>query len=160
MSIKLPQNLKFKKFHKTFIYAKGSEQRVCGLFTGSSCGLVALEAGRLTREQLMVCFQVIQNTLKGKMKKKQKKNRVVCSVAIRAPLTSKSLGSRMGRGKGNVDRWICHVKPGRMLFQIQHVRRVRIAFLALHKISYKLPILTKIVLKHPLFFSRYLRTIK
>ena len=26
---------------------------------------------------------------------------------------------RMGRGKGNVDHWVCYIKPGRILFEVK-----------------------------------------
>jgi ribosomal protein L16/L10AE len=55
----------------------------------------------------------------------------------------------MGRGKGTVKTWIVPVVYGRMLFQIYNVRDINVkkAVLALKKIKYKLPILTRIVLR-------------
>ncbi len=29
----------------------------------------------------------------------------------------------MGRGKGNVDHWVCYVKPGRILFEVKSKTR-------------------------------------
>ena len=34
------------------------------------------------------------------------------------PVTVKPLGTRMGSGKGAVDRWVAVVKPGRVMFEI------------------------------------------
>jgi large subunit ribosomal protein L16 len=54
----------------------------------------------------------------------------------------------MGKGKGNVDFWFCHVKPGRILFEIAVSRR-KIAVLkstfrfALIKLPVKAQIITR-----------------
>jgi large subunit ribosomal protein L16 len=157
MNLKLPQNLKFKRYSKKFIYSRGYELRSCFLFMGSSCGLIALESGRLTIPQIRTCISLLH---KGLQIKKKSRRKVFCSVIIRSPLTEKSMGSRMGRGKGSVSQWVCYVKKGRILFQIQNCRRFKLAFFALRQISYKLPILTKIVLKHPLFLHRYSKNLK
>jgi large subunit ribosomal protein L16 len=29
----------------------------------------------------------------------------------------------MGRGKGNVDHWVCYIKPGRILFEVKSKTR-------------------------------------
>ena len=34
------------------------------------------------------------------------------------PLTAKPLETRMGKGKGAVDRWVMNIKPGRIIFEI------------------------------------------
>jgi large subunit ribosomal protein L16 len=33
--------------------------------------------------------------------------------------TAKPKEVRMGRGKGNVDHWVCLIKPGRILFEVK-----------------------------------------
>jgi large subunit ribosomal protein L16 len=53
----------------------------------------------------------------------------------------------MGKGKGNVEKWVAVVKPGRILFEIEGVPD-DLAKAALRKASAKLPILTKIVARH------------
>jgi large subunit ribosomal protein L16 len=32
----------------------------------------------------------------------------------------------MGRGKGNVDHWVCYVKPGRILFEVTSKSKERL----------------------------------
>ena len=34
-------------------------------------------------------------------------------------LTKKPIEVRMGKGKGNVDHWVCKVKPGFILYEIE-----------------------------------------
>ena len=50
----------------------------------------------------------------------------------------------MGKGKGSPEFWVCRVKPGRILFEIDGVSE-QIAKEALYKASAKLPIKTKFI---------------
>jgi len=54
------------------------------------------------------------------------------------PLTSKPAETRMGKGKGSPDSWVCVIKPGRILYEMEGVTEeiAREAFrLAAHKLS-------------------------
>ena len=37
------------------------------------------------------------------------------------PITTKPIGTRMGKGKGAVEYWVAPVKPGRVMFEIAGV---------------------------------------
>ena len=37
------------------------------------------------------------------------------------PVTAKPLEVRMGKGKGNVEYWVCQIQPGRVLYEIEGV---------------------------------------
>ena len=73
-------------------------------------GIQALEYGFLTPRQI----EAVRRTITSRLKRQAK-------VWIRAypdyPRTAKPKEVRIGRGKGNVDRWVCYVKPGRILFE-------------------------------------------
>ena len=75
-------------------------------------GLQSLQHGFLTVKQI----EAVRRTITAKLKRKGK-------VWIRAfpdyPRTAKPKEVRMGRGKGNVDHWVCYVKPGRILFEVK-----------------------------------------
>ena len=60
------------------------------------------------------------------------------------PITKKPAETRMGKGKGSVDHWVCPVKPGRILFEIEGVSP-EIARQAFKLAQYKLPIKTTII---------------
>ena len=60
------------------------------------------------------------------------------------PVTVKPLGTRMGSGKGAVDRWVAVVKPGRVMFEIGGVSE-EVAREALRLAMHKLPVKCKIV---------------
>lgn len=60
------------------------------------------------------------------------------------PYTSKPIGVRMGKGKGNVEGWVAVVKPGRVMFEIAGVPE-ETAREALRLATHKLPVKCKIV---------------
>ena len=62
------------------------------------------------------------------------------------PVTVKPLGTRMGSGKGAVDRWVAVVKPGRVMFEIAGVPE-ETAREALRLAMHKLPVKCKIASK-------------
>ena len=62
------------------------------------------------------------------------------------PYTSKPIGVRMGKGKGNVEGWVAVVKPGRVMFEIAGVPD-EVAREALRLATHKLPVKCKIVAK-------------
>ena len=52
----------------------------------------------------------------------------------------------MGKGKGSVDRWVCKVKPGRVMFEIDGVGEA-VAMEALRLAAMKLPVKTRVVVR-------------
>jgi large subunit ribosomal protein L16 len=61
-------------------------------------------------------------------------------------VTAKPIEVRMGKGKGSVDRWVCKVKPGRVMFEIDGVSE-GIAVEALRLAAMKLPVKTRVVVR-------------
>lgn len=61
-------------------------------------------------------------------------------------LTSKPIGVRMGKGKGNPEKWVAVAKVNTMLFEVSGVSD-EIAKEALRLGSHKLPVKTKIISK-------------
>ena len=62
------------------------------------------------------------------------------------PITSKPLGTRMGKGKGAPEYWVAPVKPGRIMFEIAGVSEAD-AREAMRLAANKLPIKTKFVVR-------------
>lgn len=58
------------------------------------------------------------------------------------PITKKPLETRMGKGKGAPEGWVCVIKPGRILFEMNGVPAAE-ARRAFELAGAKLPILTK-----------------
>ena len=60
------------------------------------------------------------------------------------PISTKPIGTRMGKGKGNVEYWVAAVKPGRVMFEMSGVSE-EVAREALRLAMNKLPIKAKFV---------------
>jgi len=58
------------------------------------------------------------------------------------PITSKPLEVRMGKGKGALDHYVCPIKPGKIIFELDGVP-LDVAQEALRLAAQKLPVLTK-----------------
>ena len=50
----------------------------------------------------------------------------------------------MGKGKGSIEYWMCRVKPGRIMFEVDGIP-LDVAKQALDRASAKLPIKTKMI---------------
>lgn len=108
--------LKPKKF-KNF---KVKKNRLHGLnyntknLTKGNYGLKALDYARLTSKQIETAYMAINKIL-------QKQAKVYINIFSDTPITSKSIASRMGKGKGDIKNWVCLIKPGKILFEISDV---------------------------------------
>jgi large subunit ribosomal protein L16 len=60
------------------------------------------------------------------------------------PVTQKPAETRMGSGKGNPERWVAVIKPGRVLFELSYPDDAT-ARGALNRAIQKLPVKAKIV---------------
>lgn len=100
-------------------------------------GLKSLGRGWLTAAQIEAARRAITHYTKRKAK-------VWIRVFPDKPVSQKSPGAPMGGGKGDIDRWVAVVKPGRMLFEISGVTE-EVAREALRRAGTKLPFATKIV---------------
>src|SRR4029450_3089080 len=60
------------------------------------------------------------------------------------PVSKKPIEVRMGKGKGTPELWVCRIKPGRIMFEIDGVP-VQVAREALALAAAKLPIKTRFI---------------
>ena len=63
------------------------------------------------------------------------------------PVTKKPQETRMGKGKGAPEGWVCIVRPGRILFEMEGVD-LKMAEEAMRLAAQKLPIPCKLVSRH------------
>lgn len=132
-----PNNLKWKKYHKvnySFIYLL--ERKSFYPFFGRY-GLKALKSGKLTFVQIEACRKTLKRGLR-------KKGSLWIKVFTWVPVTKKSVGVRMGKGKGNISHWIAPIKKGQILFEINGINLSKSISL-LKKALSKLPIKVSIV---------------
>ena len=66
------------------------------------------------------------------------------------PLTKKPAETRMGSGKGNPERWVAVVKPGRVLFELSYPNH-DIAKAALERAIQQLPIKARVITREDVF---------
>jgi large subunit ribosomal protein L16 len=60
------------------------------------------------------------------------------------PITKKPAETRMGKGKGAPEQWVCVVRPGKIMFEMEGVP-LEIAAEAMRLAAMKLPIRTKLI---------------
>lgn len=129
-----PKKTKWRKAHKGRIHgmAKGGTSLNFG-----SYGLKALEPERVTARQIEAARRAITRQMK-------RQGRVWIRIFPDVPVSRKPAEVRMGSGKGSPEFWICRVKPGRIMFELDGVSP-EVARTALELAAAKLPIKTKIV---------------
>jgi large subunit ribosomal protein L16 len=65
------------------------------------------------------------------------------------PITKKPAETRMGKGKGAPEEWVCVVRPGKILFEMEGVTP-EVALEAMNLAAAKLPLPTKFVTRQGL----------
>ncbi len=102
-------------------------------------GLQALEPAWLTAQQIEAARVALTRSLK-------KGGKVWIRIFPDKAITKKPAETRMGKGKGAPSGWVAVVKPGRVLFEIEGVKRpeAEIAMkMASHKLSVKTAFLAR-----------------
>ncbi len=129
-----PKNTKHRKQFKGRIHghAKGNTVLSYGFY-----GLKALEPERITSRQIEASRRAITRHLK-------RAGRLWIMIFPDVPVTGKPAEVRMGKGKGNIDRWVCRVKPGTIMFEVDGVDK-ELARKAFALASAKLPIKTSFI---------------
>ena len=102
-------------------------------------GLQALEAGWVTNRQIEAARVAMTRSMK-------RGGKLWIRLFPDKPITKKPAETRMGKGKGNPEGWVCPVKIGRMMFEIEGVEEA-LARKSLALASAKLPIKTRFVLR-------------
>jgi len=118
-----------------------------GRMTGKPCrgielsfgefGLQSLECGWLDSRQIEAARIAMTRYIK-------RGGKIWIRVFPDKPLTSKPAETRMGKGKGSPDSWVCVVKPGTVLYEMEGVTE-EIAREALRLAAHKLPLSTKFI---------------
>src|SRR5215210_3872391 len=129
-----PKRTKFRKAHKGRIHgiATSGTDLSFGQF-----GLKALEPERVTARQ-------IEAARRAMTRHKKRSGRVWIRIFPDVPVSKKPIEVRMGKGKGTPELWVCRVKPGRILFEIDGVP-LDVAKASLALAAAKLPIKTRFV---------------
>lgn len=130
----MPKRVKYRKAMRGRMKGKAtSANRVdFGEF-----GLMALEPSWITARQIEAARLCLTKYLKrtGKM---------WIRIFPDKPVSKKPAESRMGKGKGTPEEWVCVVKPGRVLFELGGLPKAE-ALEALRLAASKMPCRTKLV---------------
>ena len=104
----IPSRTKYRKQQKGRV--KGKAQRGNSLAFGDF-GMQSLERTSITSAQIEAARVAVTRHLK-------RKGKVWIRIFPHKPITKKPLETRMGKGKGAVERWVAPVKPGTILFEV------------------------------------------
>jgi large subunit ribosomal protein L16 len=130
----MPKRVKYRKQMKGRM--TGAPERGVSLSFGEF-GLQATECSWLDSRQIEAARIAMTRYIK-------RGGKIWIRVFPDKPLTSKPAETRMGKGKGSPDSWVCVIKPGRMLYEMEGVTE-EIAREAFRLAAHKLPLGTKFV---------------
>jgi large subunit ribosomal protein L16 len=129
-----PKRSKYRKAHKGRVHglAKGGTTLNFGAY-----GLKASDPGRITARQIEAARRAITRYIR-------RSGRVWIRIFPDVPVSTKPAEVRMGSGKGSPEYWVCRVKPGRIMFELDGVpsETAREAFALA---AAKLPVATRFI---------------
>ena len=102
-------------------------------------GIQALEPGWITNRQIEAARIAMTRHVK-------RGGKVWINIFPDKPVTQKPAETRMGSGKGNPERWVAVVKPGRVMFELAGVSE-DLARAAMERAIQKLPIKAKFIIR-------------
>ena len=131
-----PKRSKYRKAHKGRIHglAKGGTTLNFGAY-----GLKASDPGCITARQIEAARRAITRHIR-------RAGRVWIRIFPDVPVSQKPAEVRMGSGKGSPEFWICRVKPGRIMFELDGVS-AETAREAFELAAAKLPIATRFIVR-------------
>ena len=128
-----PRKVKYRKQQKGRMKGKASRGNTLAF---GDFGLQALECCWLTAKQIEAGRIAITRHVK-------RGGKIWIRVFPDKPITKKPAETRMGKGKGAVEKWVAVVERGRIIFELSGLEESR-AREALRLAAYKLPIKTGI----------------
>lgn len=126
-------------------YRKQQKGRMGGVSKGGTdvdfgdFGLQALESGWVTARQIEAARMAVTRHVK-------RAGRLHIRIFPDKPISKKPLETRMGKGKGAPEEWVCVVKAGRVLYEIDGVSE-EAAREAFRLAAHKLPIKTRFLIR-------------
>ena len=132
----IPRKVKHRKQH---------HPRQRGIASGGTSvsfgdyGIQALEHAYITNRQIESARIAINRHIK-------RGGKVWINVFPDKPVTEKPAETRMGSGKGNPEKWVAVVKPGRVLFELSY-HDAEVARAALNRAIQKLPIKARFIVR-------------
>jgi large subunit ribosomal protein L16 len=129
-----PTRTKFRKAHKGRIHGVATSGNSLAF---GQYGLKALEPDRVSARQIEAARRALTRFMK-------RAGRVWIRIFPDVPVSRKPIEVRMGKGKGSPEMWVCRVKPGRVLFEVDGIP-APVAREALRLAASKLPVKTRFI---------------
>ena len=107
----MPKRTKHRKMQKGRMRGKATRGNKV---TDGEYGIQATTGGWITGNQIEAARVAMTRYIK-------RNGKVWIKVFPDKPITSKPIGTRMGKGKGAPEKWVAVVKPGRVMFEIAGV---------------------------------------
>ena len=130
----MPKKVKYRKQQRGRM--TGKAWRGSSLAFGDF-GLKALECGWITDREIEAARVAMTRSIK-------RGGKVWIRLFPDKPITKKPAETRMGKGKGAPDQWVCVIRPGKILFEMEGVA-VEIAQKAMLLAAAKIGIPTKFI---------------
>lgn len=130
----MPRKVKFRKSQRRKI--RGMATRGDRLTFGEY-GLKALESGYVAANHLEAARVVVARKMKGAGK-------LWINLFPNKPITKKPAETRMGKGKGELDKWVAVAKRGKVMFELSGVPE-DFAKVVLRLVAFKLPVKSKFI---------------
>jgi large subunit ribosomal protein L16 len=134
----MPKRVKHRKSQRRRI--RGNATRGNTVVFGE-WGLQSLEPGHVSGQTIEACRIAATQYVRGL-------GRVFIRIFPQKSVTARPLETRMGKGKGEPDRWVAVVKPGTILFEIKGVSHDA-ARTCLERVAHKLPVRVRLVGRRP-----------
>ncbi len=133
----MPKRTKYRKYQKGGI--KGIKSNTTFLKFGKY-GVKSLEAARIPAKTIEAVRRVMTRKFK-------RSGQIWIRIFPDIPVTAKPAEVRMGKGKGSTSYWICRIKQGQILFEIDKVP-YPLAKQAASLAFYKLPVNAKFIVEN------------
>ena len=132
----MPKKIRHRKTHRGRMdgVAKGAFRVNFGDY-----GLQAMEPGWISNRQIEAARVAMTRHIK-------RGGKVWINIFPDKPITEKPAETRMGSGKGNPERWVAVVRPGRVMFELSGVAEP-VAKEAMRLAAHKLPIKSRFILR-------------
>ena len=136
----MPKRVKRRRVHRGRMTGRATRGNV---ITYGEYGLVALEPAWITSQQIEAARVAMTRYIK-------RGGQVWIKIFPDKPVTEKPAETRMGSGKGNPERWVAVVKPGRILFELSYPDP-DLAREAIERAIQKLPVKARFVAREESF---------
>jgi len=134
----MPKRVKFRKSQRGRIRGDATRGNTVAM---GDWGLQSMEGGYIKATTLEACRIAAQQYIRGDGK-------LYIRIFPHKPVTARPLETRMGKGKGEPDHWVCVVKPGTILMELAGVSQ-EAARDCFARVAYKLPIRVRLAPRRP-----------